>query len=347
MSENKVTVNGKKKKIVRLYDFHTWRVPGSEKSSISLEINVTQAGYHFKYKPFLGIPADVRKQALIASAYVQDPLVDLGTERRMRRDQMDGELDPRKIGIVAEGLYRGDFDEDEVRPYMHKVAQPAMPRIAIVASAGLYECSAKPNYLRTITSLALGVAQACEVAGAKVSVTLHEGMRKSAINPLALHGAAQYVYRLVNYGDVPDMKMLEIALSTQLWSECFNKSLTADHVAGMLNSHLHREAFTWTDPEVMAKLKFSHGYDAKKLPYQSWYGTRIKPIKAHNHGAFFPSNNGGGAVLWARAVEEADLVIAIGAVEDGQYADAFLPDTSLTIQQAAQMLGQQIRRLMK
>lgn len=254
----------------------------------------------------LSFPPALRQQAARASVPLTEALADLGAALRVQRNLVSGQrLDPRKKRAVGVALRRGVVDANELRPYQRRESQPHLPRIAVVASAGVEEVNADPTYIGRITQLCLAIGWACETAGAEVTAHLCEG--QSGLSPHQPYRTAVLGYTLLEQGRMTPLPAYNVALMRSLfYGEGFRNAYLADAKARQMAAALVGHQVGWA-------------------------------------GAYL-SNHGGAAVQWAREMHRAELVIAVGNITDAGASDIRL-GTDFGVTEACAEIAKQARVL--
>jgi hypothetical protein len=264
-------------------------------------------------------PEDLRNRAQRASRIIADSLSELVERIRLVRDLPVGaSLDPRKRHAVGIGLRQGSIDVEVIRPYQRKTLSLDLPRVGIVASAGVNEVNSDPGFIARITMLTIAVTWACEIIGAEVTAALTEGHIRQGQKPMwnrfALRSAsvqrAQLAFILHEPGQFTPLQCYAVALDRdEFYSSGFAGAYRRDPRAA----------------EVMGSLQGQR---------------RARWESAHL------SVDGGHAVDWARSRWDCDLVVAIGKVADPSAADIVL-ENDFTVEQACTSIAQQAAGMMQ
>jgi len=273
--------------------------------AISTEIHAQDMG-----KPIKPLSPAIRKDANKASVLLEGVFDDISQEQHIQRDLVTGSrIDSRKRHQIAVGLLRGDVDSDVIRPYYRRDNQPALPKITIIASCGVYQIS--EDYMERIAGLGLGLSWACEAIGIESSLHFLEGHDKRKIRSTSPWREATLSYTFIEPGIVTSLQQLGNAARTSL-------------VVGTGFNYLVRD---YDVSDIFTRLSSKKGKSG------------------YNFGSgHFPSENGGEGVHWARTVKNAEVVIAIGNFTDKDDADIHL-STDFDLMGAVKEIGIQARKL--
>ncbi len=272
--------------------------------ALSIQLHIRDMPSPAHAVPF---PADLRQQAVRAAAPLAEALADLGAELRIRRDLVSGQrLDPRKKRAIGAALRRDVVDIGELRPYQRREAQPHLPKIAVVASAGVEEVNKDRTYIGRIAQLALAVGWACETVGVEVTAHLCEG--QSYLSKYQPYREAMLAYTLLEPGRFTPLPAYNVALARSLFYKTgFRGAYQADAQARQMAAYL------------------------MQVGQVRW-------------AAAFLSENGGNAVQWARTMHDAELVIAIGNITDAGSGDIQL-GTDFGVGEACAEIARQARSI--
>lgn len=255
-------------------------------------------------------PHELRIESEKAAADLTNIFQEVAVSVRVRH-QLVGRLDPMKLPALAEGYARGHYAVEEALPYVRRELLPAKtPVIAILASGANVEMWGDPDYIPRVSAIATGLLWACEAAGIQTYTALvMEHCR------LRGRGKKYSPYDFGVYG-----MMVATPFETT--------PLSAYGVA------FHRDV--WRYGHMTAQMA---DYESNKR-FMEMQGKTTDD----SCGYYWPSRTGGRAVQWAKEVLLADLVIAIGGIDDEKDADIRLP-TKFKFADAVKSVAEQAVKL--
>jgi len=253
----------------------------------------------------------IRRDANRSAALLADVFVDLGEQLRVERDLVTGQrLDPRKRRKVGVALRQGHVDPYELRAYQSRRVLPDMPKIAIMAAAQWRMVHGNYAYISRVAQLALTLTWACEAAGLDYYAGMSLGWAKPSRSTRAPYKDALLVYRLGEMGEFVNLPAYNVFMDK--W----------DFIRG---------AYAKAYDETGAK------------PFRDLCAQMRGRFKVTYHTSY-PSASGGYAVHWARQEKAADIVIAVGQLDDGDNADVQL-DAGFDVKDAVREVARQVRLL--
>lgn len=225
-------------------------------------------------------------------------------KRVNERDLINGRLDRRKLPRVARHLAAGTYDVETVRPYRRtRYTDSNAPTIAIVGSI---ETSAMTTeYTSNMIQLVLTVLWACEAAGLQAHAAMVQGKHIAELQRPPYDHVVQG-FMLTDPDRPVPARHYSIFLHMPLW----------------MHLKVHIKATDYAYADLISSMEDRVVQDGTVL----------------NN---FATRHGGYAVMWAREVLDADIVIAIGNIKDIRNADVALSSTFNT-KQALAHLAQQI-----
>jgi hypothetical protein len=258
--------------------------------------------------PLGDFPEKLRTEAFRASRPLQDVLIEIAERQAVQRDLLTGpRLDPRKRHAVAVALRRDQVDLEQLRPYQRRSLTLDLPRIAVVASAGVAEVNGDKQFIGRICKLTLAIAWACETVGAEVYSVLMEGHWPVALDKKQPFRRAQLAYVLCEPGITTPLQSYAVAMNRR-------------NFYGIGFAQAYED-----DTEAIRRMSALQGHSSVY-----W-------------GAAFPGVDGGHGVHWARTQHDADLIIGVGKLRDLKEADVWVEDTRFDVETAVKDIARQAK----
>lgn len=268
---------------------------------------------YFDWMQSFQFPQDLRRTAERAAGPLAESLEHM-SKRVIERDLASGRLDRHKLADVGKAAAVGQYSDERVRPYRRTEYRDAYtPTVAIVASVETSATIFNEGYCPQLITLTLSVLWACESVGIEARAATVQG-RTSVNGPWK-----SLDYLPVGYSEVVQGFML-----------------TSENVIPA------RDYGFFLNDDLWMHMK----WNVKGSRYD--YATVICAMDREpvGYGLLhqFGTHSGGHAVHWARQALGADIVIAIGKIEDSKDAEVAL-DYDFSVQQAIQMIADKAAKL--
>lgn len=279
-------------------------------SGIHLQRDLSTYDDYARWMADFTLPDVFQFSALRAAGPLADSLEHL-SKRVVERDLTQGRIDRYKLPDVGKAAAMGTYSDESVRPYRRVDYRDAYtPTVAVVASFETSATGGSGFYCAQVSTLAMSVLWACETAG--------------------LHAQAALVQARVTggYHTLPD-PYCEVIQGFMLTDP--ERVIPARAYGIFLNDML------WMHMKVAVK---SARMDyARMICHMDGH-----PIEDGSLRNRFGTQRGGSAVHWARTVLGADIVVAIGKIDDGADAEVFMPH-DFTVEQAVTLLAKEAEKL--
>lgn len=270
---------------------------------------LNRAEDYFDWMRTFAFPRDMRLTAERAAGQLAESLEHL-TQRIIERDQASGRLDRYKLAEVGKAAAVGQYRDERVRPYRRTEYRDAYtPTVAIIASIETEATIYNLNYCPQLVSLALSVLWACEASGIHAHAALVQG-RGPHWSMLPI-GYAEVVqgFMLTSTERVIPAKAYGMFMNDDLW----------------MHMKYNIKAATYEYAKVIASTNQARVEDGDVLRQ-------------------FGTHSGGNAVHWARQILGADVVIAIGKIDDSKDAEVAF-SYEFTVEQAVQKIAEKAKSL--
>lgn len=269
---------------------------------------------YFDWMNHFKLPDELRFTAERAAGPLAESLEHL-SQRVVHRDLVSGRLDRHKLAEVGKAAAVAQYSDESVRPYRRTEYHDAYtPTVAIVAAIPTLRTNTGGMYCPKIVTLTLSVLWACESAGINAQAAMVQG--RTAQGRGFLDDELPYGYKEVVQGFM--LTSTENVIPARAYGIFLNDQM-------------------WMHMKVGVK------------PCRYDYATVIAAMDQRRveQGSLlncFATMSGGNAVHWARQILSADIVIAIGDINDGWEADVAL-DHEFSIEQAIKTVADKAAKL--